>query len=163
MKNLQKKCTKSTPGARSAPGARRRRACGFCSIFCWFFIFVYDFPICLYMISVYFYMNFVYLYTIYIWIIHDLCTHSVFFAYMIHVYFTCKIYFVSKSFYAIVVEPISLAKMIPLRPRTPKNAERFMSQLTYLNRLWIGLAYFPRHLLFVKLQWKTFSRIGGKK
>ena len=42
---------------------------------------------------------------------------------------------VNPTVYAIVVEPIFFVKMIPLRPKAPKNAERFMSQLTYLNRL----------------------------
>ena len=43
---------------------------------------------------------------------------------------------VNPTDYAIVVEPIFFfEKMISLRPKAPKNAERFMSQLTYLNRL----------------------------
>ena len=54
-----------------------------------FSIFVYDLPICSYMISVYFYMNIVCFHMFSIWLLYDFRTYSSFFAYMIHVYVTC--------------------------------------------------------------------------
>ena len=60
-----KKCTKCTPGARSAPGAAEGGPVDFIQFVVDLFVFVYDFPICLY-VYIYIYIH-IYIY-IYIYI-----------------------------------------------------------------------------------------------
>ena len=58
--NLQENVQNPHPGREAPRGPAEGGPVDFVQFFVHFFIFVYDFPICLYMISVYFYMNFVY-------------------------------------------------------------------------------------------------------
>ena len=65
FKKTTKNCTKSTQGAKRPGGPPKAGLWILLNLSADLFIFVYDFPICLYMISVYFYLNFVYVYMIF--------------------------------------------------------------------------------------------------
>ena len=60
IKNLQKIVQNPHPGREAPRGPAEGGPVDFVQFFVDLFTFVYDFPICLYMISVYLYMHFVY-------------------------------------------------------------------------------------------------------